>query len=784
VVVSAKAQVLSSRFSVLGSQFSVLSSRFSVLGSQFSVLSSRFSVLGSWFSTTVKHHLSLLVALLAVTACSAAPVDPPTPSSPSPIPASPTADVFTDYWTRSDGAATLGEPVSAPIFLDGTPTRVYRRGLIAVRPDGLTALPLPSGWAHGPPAELGQLPASPWRATLTAPAGALPLTPVEIRIAAPGYHGRAVLYLYDGRARRIERRAIDIVNGVGTVAVQPGGATGAHSALLIIDGAIAGGSSHLYTLDAETTLITGQERFDALYPMIRRFMEQCVLEYDLDGIPVRGYRSPDNPLLWLRDHTYQARGFRYFEKDVTSLIDAFRRAQRPDGSFPDFLARPSIGVLHPLRKEVEADVEYLFIQAVYEAWQATGDDAWLQTNLDAMRRAVRYTLNDPLRWDAQYRLVRRPYTIDTWDFAYGPTTTDPTTGKPAPRHWIDDQTIWGIFHGDNTGLAHALELLARIEERVGDPALAHQWRTEADGIMERLNTLSWNGRFYTHFVPLEPFDAPGVDEAAQLSLSNAYALNRHVLSRNQGRAIVDEYFRRGLQRGETFAEWYSIDPPFPPGSFGLAGRPGERPGEYVNGGLMPLVGGELARGAFRYGAERYAFEILHRYYFLISTTGASYLWYYPAGNPGISGEDTLPTDGWGASAMLGALIEGAAGIEDRGALYQEVILSPRWIFTRDVDQTQVTARYAASDGYVAYRWRRMESGVEIHVTGSGERIHLRVPLPEHVTVPSLVMLNAMPQDYAIEDANGSRYVVVDLTAPFGNVQVLWATGSLQPIRLG
>ena len=224
-------------------------SRFSVLGSQFLVLSSQFS-------TTVKHHLSLLVALLAVTACSAAPVDLPTPSSPSPIPASPTADVFTDYWTRSGGAATLGEPVSAPMFLDGMPTKVYRRGLIAVRPDGLTALPLPSGWAQGPPAELEQLPASPWRATLTAPADALPLTPVEIRIAAPGYQGRAVLHLYDGQARRIERQVIDIVNGVGIVAVQPGGAIGAHSALLIIDGAIAGGSSHLYTLDAETTLIT------------------------------------------------------------------------------------------------------------------------------------------------------------------------------------------------------------------------------------------------------------------------------------------------------------------------------------------------------------------------------------------------------------------------------------------------------------------------------------------------------------------------------------------------
>ncbi|MGQ9549159.1 MAG: hypothetical protein ACUVSY_09760 [Roseiflexus sp.] len=730
------------------------------------------------------HYFLLLVALIVVAACSTDVVDPPMPSPSLPTPTSPTADVFTDYWTRSGGAATLGESIGELLFLDGMPTKVYRHGLIALHPDGLTVLPLPSGWVNGLPAEIEYLPASLWRVILASPARATPLNPVEIRMAAPGYHGRAELYLYDGRARRIKRQTIDIVNGVGTVVVQPGGALGAHSALVTIDGAIAGVSSRLYTLDAETALVTGQERFDALYPMIRRFMEQCALEYDLDGIPVRGYRSPDNPLLWLRDHTYQARGFRYFERNVTSLIDAFRRAQRSDGSFPDFLARPSIGVMYPLRKEVEADVEYLFVQAVYEAWQATGDDDWLQTNLDAMRRAVRYTMNHPLRWDAAHRLVKRPYTIDTWDFAYGPTTTDPATGRPAPRHWIDDQTIWGIFHGDNTGLAHALRLLARIEDRVGEPALAQQWRAEADGIMERLNALSWNGRFYTHFVPLESFDVPGVDEATQLSLSNAYALNRHVLSHNQGQAIVNEYFRRGLQRGETFAEWYSIDPPFPPGSFGLAGRPGERPGEYVNGGLMPLVGGELARGAFRYGAERYAYEILHRYYFLISSTGASYLWYYPAGNPGISGEDTLPTDGWGASAMLGALFEGAAGIEDRGELYQEVTLSPRWIFTRDVDQAQVTARYAASDGYVAYRWRRLESGVEIHVTGSGEHIHFRMPLPEHAAAPSLVTANTVSQEYAIEDTNGSRYVVFDLTAPFGTVQVLWATGSLQPIRFG
>ncbi len=737
-------------------------------------------------SPAVKHLILACIPFL-VAACSMASRVPPTsPAGDSvtpghtSVPAAPTSsqvagdpEAFREYWASHDGMTTLGEPLGEPILLDGVLTRVYRRGLLVARPEGITPAPLPPGWGTAPPADLEVLPAARWQATLTAPATALPLTPTSVRLAVPGYSGQAELRLYDGYGQPAGRWPVTITAGAGTVVVQPTGALGAHSGLLLIDGAIAGGASLLYTLDAETSLVTGQERFDTLYPAIRRFMEQCVLDYRLDGGFVRGYRSPDNPLLWLRDHTYQARGFRYFEQDIVSLIDAFRRAQRPDGSFPDFLARPTLGVLQPGRKQVEADVEFLFVQAVYEAWQVTGDDAWLRANLAAMRRAVRYTMSDPLRWDAERQLVKRPYTIDTWDFAYGPTTRDPTTGRPAPRHWIDDTTIWGIFHGDNTGLAHALELLARAEERVGDAALAEQWRDAAAGIMERLNALSWNGRFYTHFVPLEPFDTPGVDEAEQLSLSNAYALNRGVLRRSQGRAIVQEYFDRGLRRGTTFAEWYSIDPPFPAGSFGLAGRPGEQPGEYVNGGIMPLVGGELARGAFRYGAERYAFEILHRYYFLISTTGATYLWYYPAGNPGISGVDTLPTDGWGASAMLGALIEGAAGIEERDARYRDVSLSPRWIFTDDVQEARVTARYAASDGYVAYAWRRLARGVEVTFTGSGERARLRLPLPEGVTAPTRVLLNGAPQDFRLEDASGSRYVAFDVNAPSGTAQVQW-----------
>ena len=206
---------------------------------------------------------------------------------------------------------------------------------------------------------------------------------------------------------------------------------------------------------------------------------------------------------------------------------------------------------------------------------------------------------------------------------------------------------------------------------------------------------------------------------------------------------------------------------------GMAEGKGEQPGEYVNGGLMPLVGGELARGAFRVGAERYGFDILSRYRFLIGDADASYLWYYPAGNPGKSGPETLPSDGWGASAMLAALLEGAAGIEDQGARYQDVHLSPRWPAADDVSVARVVARYAASDGYIAYRWRRAAGGLTLDFTGSGTRATLRLLLPAAISKVALVTLDGQPQRVKIEQVFGSRYVVVQAEQSSGRLEVTW-----------
>jgi hypothetical protein len=681
----------------------------------------------------------------------------------------------------------LGPPLSAPLWIDGRLVQFFERVRLEFDPARedvsqpseapartITVQTLEPDWQERLPQDLLQLETAPQQAYLVVEgnptATAEPLQPLTLALQIPDYSGTVELRLYDAQLRQVDRVTAQVQDGAASLTVLPRGVLGPQWAIALVEGRIAGAWSAFLTLDATTTIETGQADLDSLYPAIRSFMEQSAVTYELDERRVHGYRSPDNPLLWLRDHVHQGRGFRYFESDVTSLLDAFRRAQFPDGSFPDVVDYPD-RFMSAHRKEVESDLEYLFVQGVYEAWQMTGDNEWLRQNLPAMRRGLQYIMSDPLRWDAEYGLVRRPYTIDTWDFEFGPTTISPD-GKPAPRHWIDDRTVWGIFHGDNTGLALALELMARIEELVGDPMAAGRWREQARGVMQRLNDLAWNGRFFTHFVHAEGPErgqspaVPGVDTTAQLSLSNAYALNRGVLDRRQGRTIVETYFeRRDFNR--AFAEWYSIDPPFPPGSYGLGGRPGENPGEYVNGGIMPLVGGELARGAFHYGAEPYGFDILLRYAQLIGITDSTYLWYYPNGAPGISGVDTIATDGWGASAMLGALVEGAAGIEDHGKSYSSIVISPRWAAQSDTRSARIVARYAASDGYVAYTWQRNDQSLTLDLTGSWQYAYVRLLLPEGVPDQVRVEVNGTSIPHAIEGVGHSRYVVLD--ADNGNI---------------
>jgi hypothetical protein len=513
---------------------------------------------------------------------------------------------------------------------------------------------------------------------------------------------------------------------------------------------------------SETTVRSGHPQLDALVPRIREFLSHDASEYNMLGTPVRGYRSPDAPSIWLRDHSDMMRGSKFWEKDMVSTINHFAETQTARGWIFDYFTMTPEKT--PCEKEnwakyvrvpVEADVEYRFVKAIYLAWQATGDDRWLKSLLPHMERALNYILTDPWRWDKKHKLVKRGYSIDTWDFDY-------TAGR---HHWLNFQlnehTFWGIMHGDSSGYYEAFTIMSRFYRHLKNIRRAKYWASFAEAFRRRANKTSFNGRFYTHHIPLVPVPMDGVDTGAQLSLSNAMNINRGLATHDMAVSILEEYQRRGEVKG-TFAPWYSIDPPFPAGMFG-----DEKivEGMYCNGGIMPLVGGEIAHAAFEHGFEAYGVEQLLKYERL-TANGESYLWYFPDGRHATietsTSPDAMPTDGWGSSSVLYALIEGLAGIVDSHTLFRKVRLSPRWV-AAGLHEAEASAHYAASGSGFSYRFSHDSAQRKIHlaITGTGAvELHLMLPGNERA---KRIRVNGKSVRHANTTVRNSRYADAGFT---------------------
>ncbi|MFQ3677987.1 MAG: hypothetical protein SNJ74_08590, partial [Fimbriimonadaceae bacterium] len=384
---------------------------------------------------------------------------------------------------------------------------------------------------------------------------------------------------------------------------------------------------------------------------------------------------------WLRDHVHTLKGMKYFERELKSGIDLYRDSQRSDGMIWDNVhsrtADPNYwdvrfkegGYIWPFedmtgefkRIPVENDVEYLFVEGVYFTWKATGDDAWMRESLDSAIRALDYSMRDRARWSAKFGLLKRGYTIDTWDFQ---CETDAAVCADPMR--IDpDRTRFGIMFGDNTGYFMACRFLAEMLDAAARHDEAAAFRARADEVQTRLDAVSWNGRFFTHHVPEDP-DPPrdlGVDESTQVSLSNAYSMNRGIRF-EQADAIIRTYqgIRDRLPPGSP-GEWYTIYPPFGRGFDAHGDR-----WQYMNGGVTPIVAGELARGAFESGHETYGQDILRRVHALGKKIGPTLHCAYTGAMPpppdraffplDLSGEANVDTAGAGGPGVPGWTGEG------------------------------------------------------------------------------------------------------------------------------
>ncbi len=331
---------------------------------------------------------------------------------------------------------------------------------------------------------------------------------------------------------------------------------------------------------------------------------------------------------WLFDHTLTLKGMKYFWPELKDTIDFYAETQRNDGmiwedcypvtpeanyfdwkfSYGGFVRRIDGGFRQLRRAPVESHVEQFFLEALYYTWKATGDSAWMKTKLDCAIKAVRYATSDPYRWSKRYQLMHRGYTIDTWDFV---SDDQQKLGDDCVFVVHPGKSEFGVFFGDTTNLVIGCRRLAEMLDRAGRTWEAPEFSALAGTLQRRLDALAWNGHFYTHWIAENPDYKPdmGVVTQEQVSLSNAYSLNRGI-SHEQCVSIIRTYQRiRKEMPADSPGEFYGIYPPFQKNF--KKNEPGEV-WEYVNGGVLSVVAAELALGAFEHGFEEYAVDILRR----------------------------------------------------------------------------------------------------------------------------------------------------------------------------
>lgn len=350
-------------------------------------------------------------------------------------------------------------------------------------------------------------------------------------------------------------------------------------------------------------------------------------------------------ICWSRDHVYTLKAAKYFMDDVTSGLDYWLETQLPNGMLwdniennasypvqasylgealgPGWFKYDGDGRYIVRRVPVLADTEYVFTEGVWYAWKATGDDAWMARQLPRLEKALHYLTTDPLRWSRKHGLVKRSFTADEWDFA----NAHYCAGDHRCIHPGDPRFL---FHGNQSGLYAMYWRMAEMHEHLGNAKRAAQLRQAGEALRHRANAKLWFGTQYGHMIP-ESLPAKQVyklvgDERERMSLSTGYTINRGLPTHEMAVKIIREYQRRRKANAAgSFAEWWTMDPPYAPEQW-----PGQKTntagcpvGEYMNGGICPIIAGEIAKAAFEHGEEAYGTDILERVWKLSERDGGA-----------------------------------------------------------------------------------------------------------------------------------------------------------------
>lgn len=540
------------------------------------------------------------------------------------------------------------------------------------------------------------------------------------------------------------------------------------------------------------TVKCGDPAFDDLPVACAEWLRESRLEIALDGgaawrgdlscaqlpgagdMVLRGYKNSAAPIIDLNDNAQANWSGAFFEADIASAFDAQLRAPRPDGSLFDRVRpfpnneKPSDESFDDRLRNLRWERETLNVQseswavlATFRAWQTNGDKAHLLRRLPVLERALEYSMQHADRWSNELELPKRAFTIDAFPLEFG--------ARSSTR--IDEKsTKWCVYAGDAARLFQACEKLAQLFGAVGQASDEAHWRERAAHLEAQINSVGWNGSFYTHQIHLDAVRVRGVDEARQLAACNAFLMNSGVAGQEQCASILREYLRRRELNLETsFCEWWGVQPPFPTESFGV------EMGVGANGGLWPFVGGELARAALAHGHESYGVETLRRFHDLAIKTRRLWPCYSSDGTPQRQIEysnfkvATTSHDATAASSFLRALVEGVCGVRDEDALFSNVTLAPRWPATGQAT-AEVEVSYAANPAYVNYRWALDGGRMTLDYESKARHVAFDLLLPRG-NLPERVALNGRTHEYTLATVEKSKYVRFETDKKRGTVAI-------------
>lgn len=480
---------------------------------------------------------------------------------------------------------------------------------------------------------------------------------------------------------------------------------------------------------------------------------------------------------WIRDHVHMMKAFKHWEHDILSFYQFILDNQSEEGWYyelikqiddihwsyvhPEFMRKYPEDNVAATRLELEADIEYLMVEGAMQIYRVTGDDAWIQAALPKLEKGIDYMTSHPDRWEPTLGLCKRPFTIDTWDFTYG---------KPGSNRKIEPDTPMSVMHGDNSGVYDAMMSLAWLRRRFGDEQKAAEWEKRAADLKANMYKHLWNGKFFMHQLHLGHAGADD-QEANRLSLSNAYDLNRGVTDLEQSVAILNEY-RSRRETTDAFAEWFSIDPPYP--------KFGDHPcGKYVNGGITPFTAGELAKAAFRSGMEEYGWDILQRLMAMLERDHTIFFIYdREAGERDLGGGPS----GWGAAAILSAIEEGLAGISDLDVQFRKMAFAPRWTVTEHMESRFITG-YELTKEKVDMYMRRDDEHLWYRLSAPSQEVQCHILLPKGKQCAK-VTVNGTAVDFVENKVLDSVYADFTLTgADNGRDAFGWAKANVWEINL-